>query len=57
MNYRGDSRCGQNGIHPAILPGPGDYRTDDPEGESLVCGMLEGCCGCMGIVFLIVDSF
>ena len=54
MDYRGDSRCGQNGIHPTILPGPGDYRTDDPEGESLGFGMLEGCDGYTGSVFLTV---
>ena len=57
MDYRGDLRCGRNGVHPAILPGPGDYRTDDPEGESLVCGMLEGWGGGMGIVFVFSYPF
>ena len=33
VNYRGDSRCGRNGIQPAILPAPGDHQRDDPEGE------------------------
>ena len=37
--------------------GFGDYWTVQPEGESLVCGMLEGWGGGMGIVFLIVDPF
>ena len=36
------------------LPAPGDYRTDYPEGESLVCGMLEGCGGGIGIVSIFV---
>ena len=35
----------------------GDYRTDDPKGESLVCGMLEGCGEGMGSVFVIADPF
>ena len=33
------------GIEPAILPALGDHRTDDPEGESPMFGMLEGVVG------------
>ena len=57
MDYRGDLRRGRNGIHPAILTGPGDYRTDDPEGEGLVCGMLERFGGGIGSVSVIADLF
>ena len=39
------------------LPAPGDYRTDDPEGESPVFGMLEGCGGYVGSVFIFVVFF
>ena len=40
VNYRGDSRCGRNGIHPAILSGPGDYRTRCPEGGGIMPEVL-----------------
>ena len=39
------------------LPAPGDYRIGVPEGEGLVCGMLEGCGGGMGSVSVIGDPF
>ena len=39
-------------------PVPGDYRTRCPEGgNGLMFGMLEGCGGYAGSVFVIVDPF
>ena len=39
------------------LPAPVDYRTNDPKGESLVFGMLEGVVGMWGSVFVFVVFF
>ena len=31
----------ESGIYPVILPAPGIYRTDEPEGDGSVFGVLE----------------
>ena len=32
----------ESGIYPVILPAPGNYQTDEPEGKVSVFGALEG---------------
>ena len=47
----------ETGIQPDVLPALGDYRTNDPEGESPVFGMLEGWGGHVGNVFIFLICF
>ena len=47
----------ESGIYPEFLPAPGIYRTDEPEGDGSVFGVLEGGGGPTDSVILFVGFF
>ena len=49
--------AGETGIYPVILPAPGIYRTEEPEGDGSLFEVLQGGGGPTDSVFLFVGFF